>query len=144
MARVKKRKKLSGIIYFAVNTRILNMVKIGKSIDSAEKRLESANKTNPFMAGRWSVTHKVKTNNVDRTEKLAHDLFKLHHDKDSVSTEMFFVPEGYSIKRMADEVRAADVEYKKVEALELEKQKILDEYNAKINDIRDGILNNND
>lgn len=51
MARVKKRKKLSGIIYFAVNTRITNMVKIGKSIDSAEKRLESANKTNAFMVG---------------------------------------------------------------------------------------------
>ena len=120
------------------------MVKIGKSIDSAEKRLESANKTNPFMVGRWSVTHKVKTNNVDRTEKLAHDLFEAHHDKDSVSTEMYFVPEGYSIKRMADEVRSKDVEYKQVEALEREKQKILDEFNDRINNIRDGILNSTD
>lgn len=144
MARVKKRKKLSGIIYFAVNTRIPNMVKIGKSIDSAEKRLESANKTNAFMVGRWSVTHKVKTNNVDRTESLAHELFNIHHDKDSISTEMFFVPEGYSIKRMADEVRSADVEYKKVEALEQERQRMLDEFNAKINGLKDGILNSTD
>jgi len=144
MARVKKRKKLSGIIYFAVNTRITNMVKIGKSIDSAEKRLESANKTNAFMVGRWSVTHKVKTNNVDRTERLAHELFKSYHDKESVSTEMFFVPEGYSIKRMADEVRSKDEEYKKVEALEKEKRRMLDEFNSKIDDLKSGILNSID
>lgn len=116
------------------------MVKIGKSIDSAERRLESANKTNPFMVGRWSVTHKVKTNNVDRTEKLAHELFASHHDKDSVSTEMFFVPEGYSIKRMADEVRSADTNYKKVETLEQERDGILGQYNKKINDLKIGIL----
>ena len=90
------------------------MVKIGKSIDSAERRLESANKTNPFMVGRWSVTYKVKTNNVDRTEKLAHKLFGSNHDKDSVSTEMFFCASGLFNQKMADEVRSADVEYKKV------------------------------
>ena len=37
--RVKKRRKKSGIVYFAVNNRIPEMVKIGRTIDSAEKRL---------------------------------------------------------------------------------------------------------
>ena len=98
MAKARKRKKLSGVVYFAVNSRIPNMVKIGKSIDSAEKRLESANKTNAFMAGRWSVTHKVKTNNVDRTEDLAHKLFKDYHDEESISREMFLFPRKCLLK----------------------------------------------
>ena len=85
MARIRKRKKQSGIVYFAVNNRIDGMVNIGKTIDSADKRLEYANKPNPFMCGKWSITQKVKTNGVDRTEELAHHLFEEFHDKKSVS-----------------------------------------------------------
>ena len=142
MAKARKRKKLSGVVYFAVNSRIPNMVKIGKSTDSAEKRLESANKTNAFMPGRWSVTHKVKTNNVDRTEDLAHKLFKDYHDDDSISREMFFVPEGTSIKMMADKVRTSDQEYKKVLDLKNKKRKLIEELDAQINDAENQILNN--
>ena len=141
MAKARKRKKLSGVVYFAVNSRIPNMVKIGKSIDSAEKRLESANKTNAFMAGRWSVTHKVKTNNVDRTEDLAHKLFKDYHDEESISREMFFVPEEMSIKMMADKVRISDQEYKKVLDLKNRKKKLIEQLDAEINDAENLILN---
>ena len=121
----RKRKKQSGIIYFAVNNRIENMVKIGKTIESAEKRLEYANKSNPFMCGKWSITQKVKTNGVDRTEELAHQLFKDYHDKEeSVSKEMFFIPKNMTVKQMADSVRNKDKKYKKVieQQKELEKE----------------------
>ena len=114
MAIKRKRKKESGIIYFAVNYKIKNMVKIGKTIDSVEKRLEYANKPNPFMCGRWSITQKVKTNRVDRTEELAHELFIDYHDKDSVSNEMFSIPENMTVKQMADRVRNKDKKYKEV------------------------------
>ena len=55
-----------------VNPRCPNMVKIGMSIDSAEIRLNSANKRNEWMCGRWIITQKVKTNDVRRTETLSH------------------------------------------------------------------------
>ena len=48
MAIKRKRRKQSGIIYFAVNNRVDDMVKIGKTIESAEKRLEYANKTTRY------------------------------------------------------------------------------------------------
>jgi hypothetical protein len=103
-----KRKKRSGIVYFAVNTRIPNMVKIGMTIDSAEKRLEQANRKNEFMCGYWSITQKVKTNDAKRTETLAHTLFEDFFDKESVSTEMYFIPPNLTVKQMADEVRDKD------------------------------------
>ena len=125
MARQRKRKKQSGIVYFAVNHRIKDMVKIGKTVESADKRLEYANKTNPFMCGRWSITQKVKTNGVDRTEELAHQLFADFHDKESVSKEMFFIPEGMTVKNMADLVRKKDVVYKKIKEEESQLQEEL-------------------
>ena len=106
--RVRKRKKKSGIVYFAVNNRIPNIVKIGMTIDTAERRLELANRKNEFMCGRWSVTQKVKTNDAKRTESLAHTLFEDHLDTQSISTEMYFMPPGMSVKQMADLVRDKD------------------------------------
>ena len=125
MPRPRKRKKQSGIVYFAVNHRISGMVKIGKTIDSAEKRLEYANKPNPFMPGRWSITQKVKTNGVDRTEELAHQLFSDFSDNDSISKEMFFIPEKMTVKMMADLVRNKDIAYKKIKEEEQELQEEL-------------------
>ena len=132
MARVRKRKKQSGIVYFAVNNRIDGMVKIGKTIDSADKRLEYANKSNPFMCGKWSITQKVKTNGVDRTEELAHQLFAEFHDKKSVSKEMFFIPEKMTVKNMADLVRKKDVDYKKVKEEEMQLKKELEKKKKKL------------
>ena len=133
-----KRKKKSGIVYFAVNNRIENMVKIGMTIDTAESRLEQANRKNEFMCGIWSITQKVKTNDAKRTESLAHTLFEDHLDKESVSTEMYFIPEGMTVKEMADTVREKDRIY--VEQMEeeeiaklnvLEAQKKFDELHRK-------------
>ena len=106
--RVKKRRKKSGIVYFAVNNRIPEMVKIGRTIDSAEKRLEYANRKNEFMCGIWSITQKVKTNDVKRTEALAHELYEDYFDNKSISQEMFFLPPNKTVKEMADEVRDKD------------------------------------
>ncbi len=106
--RTRKRKKKSGIVYFAVNTRVRLMVKIGMSIDSAERRIELANRKNEFMCGRWSITQKVKTNDAKRTEALAHTLFEDHLDTESVSSEMYFIPSGMTVKQMADLVRDKD------------------------------------
>ena len=106
--RTKKRVKKSGIIYFATNNRVGNMVKIGMTIVSAEERLTSANRKNEFMLGTWSINQKVKTNDTKRTEDLAHNLFKEYHDTLSVSNEMYFIPEGYTVKKMADLVRTKD------------------------------------
>ena len=106
--RPKKRIKKSGVIYFATNNRVENMVKIGMTILSAEERLTSANRKNEFMVGVWSINQKVKTNDTKRTEDLAHNLFKEYHDKESVSNEMYFIPDGYTVKKMADLVRAKD------------------------------------
>jgi len=106
--RTKKRVKKSGLIYFATNTRLADMVKIGMTVNTAEERLNTANRKHEFMAGRWSINQKVKTNDVKRTEELAHQLFKDFHDTESVSTEMFFVPKEYTIKKMADLVREKD------------------------------------
>ena len=103
-----KRKKRSGIVYFAVNNRIENMVKIGMTIDSAQRRLDLANRKNEFMCGIWSITQKVKTNDAKRTESLAHTLFEDHLDNESVSTEMYFIPSGMTVKEMADMVREKD------------------------------------
>ena len=106
--RAKKRLKKSGLIYFATNTRLDKLVKIGMTVNSAEERLNTANRKHEFMAGRWSISQKVKTNDVKRTEELAHNLFKDFHDTESVSTEMFFIPDEYSVKKMADLVREKD------------------------------------
>ena len=129
-----KRKKKSGIVYFAVNNRIEKMVKIGMTIDTAESRLEQANRKNEFMCGIWSITQKVKTNDVKRTESLAHTLFEDHLDNESVSTEMYFIPEGMTVKEMADMVREKDrvhveqMEEREKASLEVEvAQKKLDE-----------------
>lgn len=78
------------------------------TVNSAEERLNTANRKHEFMAGRWSISQKVKTNDVKRTEELAHNLFKDFHDTESVSTEMFFIPDEYSVKKMADLVREKD------------------------------------
>lgn len=106
--RQRKRIKKSGIIYFAVNNRVPNMVKIGMTIDTAEARLTQANRKNEFMIGRWEINQKVKTNDVARTEELAHQIFKEFHDPESISSEMFFLPEGFTVKKMADLVREKD------------------------------------
>ena len=106
--RAKKRTKKSGLIYFATNTRLEKLVKIGMTVNTAEERLNTANRKHEFMAGRWSISQKVKTNDVKRTEELAHNLFKDFHDKESISTEMFFIPDEYTVKKMADLVREKD------------------------------------
>ena len=136
--RTKKRKKKSGVVYFAVNNRIENMVKIGMTIDSVEERLNAANRKNEFMCGTWSITQKVKTNDVSRTESLAHTLFDEHYDEDSVSTEMYFIPTKMTVKEMADNVREKDrihvvqmEEQEKAERVVLEAQKKLVELQKK-------------
>ena len=106
--KTRRRIKRSGIIYFAANDRIPNMVKIGMTTDSAESRLQSANRKHEFMCGRWSINQKVKTNNAVRTEELSHRIFSEYHDKESVSGEMYFIPEGMTVKQMADTVREKD------------------------------------
>ena len=106
--KARKRVKKSGVIYFATNSRVPNMVKIGMTIVTAEERIIYANRRHEFMAGTWQISQKVKTNDTKRTEDLAHNLFKDYHDKESVSKEMYFVPESWSIKKMADEVRKKD------------------------------------
>ena len=58
--RVRKRIKKSGVIYFASNSRIDNMVKIGMTVDTAEARLNTANRKHEFMPGLWSISQKVK------------------------------------------------------------------------------------
>ena len=118
--RVRKRVKKSGIVYFAVNHRIPDMVKIGMTTESAESRLKTANRKHEFMCGKWSITQKVKTNDVKRTEELSHKIFSRFHDEESVSTEMFFLPENMSIKQMADLVREKD----KIMREQIEKQNI--------------------
>ena len=106
--KTRKRVKKSGVIYFATNSRVPNMVKIGMTIVTAEERIIYANRRHEFMAGTWQISQKVKTNDTKRTEDLAHNLFNDYHDQESVSKEMYFVPEGWSIKKMADEVRKKD------------------------------------
>ncbi len=106
--RTKRRIKKSGVIYFAVNNRIENMVKIGMTINTAESRLKTANRKHEFMCGTWSITQKVKTNDVSRTEDLSHKIFSEYHDSESVSSEMYFVPDGWTVKQMADDVRDKD------------------------------------
>lgn len=106
--RPRKRTKRSGLVYFAVNNRVLNMVKIGMTTDNADRRLELANRKCEFMVGIWSITQKVKTNDAKRTESLAHMLFEDYLDKESVGTEMFFIPPTMTVKQMADAVREKD------------------------------------
>ena len=122
-----KRKKKSGIVYFAVNNRIENMVKIGMTIDTAESRLEQANRKNEFMCGIWSITQKVKTNDAKRTESLAHTLFGDQLDNESISTEMYFIPADMTVKDMADEVREKDqIHVKQMEKEDIAKKHVLD------------------
>lgn len=109
--RPRKRVKKSGVVYFAVNDRVPGMVKIGMTVDSAERRLELANRKHEFMPGRWAITQKVKTNDAKRTESLAHTLFEDYLDAESVSTEMYFIPEAMTVKQMADMVREKDRVY---------------------------------
>ena len=95
------RKKKSGVVYFAVNNRIKNMVKIGMTIDSAQSRLDKANRKNEFMCGVWSITQKVKSNDAKRTESLAQTLFQEQIDNESVSKEMFFIPTHSLMEHLA-------------------------------------------
>ena len=106
--RTKRRIKKSGVIYFAVNNRIKNMVKIGMTTSTAESRLKTTNRKHEFMCGTWSITQKVKTNDVTRTEDLSHKIFSEYQDSESVSSEMYFVPDGWTVKQMADDVRDKD------------------------------------
>ena len=106
--RPKRSRKKSGIVYFAENNRLEGMVKIGKTIDTANARLAVANRKNEFMPGFWKINVKVKTKNAKQTEELAHELFAEQRDDESVSEEMFFVKDDMSIKDMADLVRAKD------------------------------------
>ena len=122
-----KRKKKSGIVYFAVNNRIENMVKIGMTIDTAESRLEQANRKNEFMCGIWSITQKVKTNDAKRTESLAHTLFEDKLDNESISTEMYFIPTEMTVKEMADMVREKDqIHVEQMQKEEIAKKRVLD------------------
>ncbi len=122
-----KRKKKSGIVYFAVNNRIENMVKIGMTIDTAESRLEQANRKNEFMCGIWSITQKVKTNDAKRTESLAHTLFEDKLDNESVSKEMYFIPPKMTVKDMADMVREKDqIHVEQMQKEEIAKKRVLD------------------
>lgn len=50
----------------------------------------------------------MKTNDTKRTEDLAHNLCSKQHDTESVSNEMYFIPDGYTVKKMADLVREKD------------------------------------
>lgn len=118
----RKRLKKSGILYFAVNNRVPNIVKIGMTTDSAESRLMSANRKNEFMCGTWSIAQKVATNDVKRTEDLAHTIFKNFHDAESVSSEIYFIPSEMTVKKMADYVREKD---KVIQERNLEKEKVL-------------------
>ena len=121
-----KRKKKSGIVYFAVNNRIENMVKIGMTIDTAESRLEQANRKNEFMCGIWSITQKVKTNDAKRTESLAHTLFEDKLDNESISTEMYFIPPEMTVKEMADIVREKDqIHVEQMQKEEIAKKRVL-------------------
>ena len=125
--RTKKRKKKSGVVYFAVNNRIENMVKIGMTIDSVEGRLASANRKNEFMCGIWSITQKVKTNDAKRTESLAHTLFGDQLDNESISTEMYFIPPEMTVKEMADMVREKDqIHVEQMQKEEIAKKRVLD------------------
>ena len=122
-----KRKKKSGIVYFAVNNRIEKMVKIGMTIDTAESRLEQANRKNEFMCGIWSITQKVKTNDAKRTESLAHTLFEDKLDNESISTEMYFIPPEMTVKEMADMVREKDqIHVEQMQKEEIAKKRVLD------------------
>ena len=103
--RAKKRTKKSGIVYFAINNRLEGMVKIGMTIDTANARLNFANKRNEFMPGFWEINQKVKSKDAKQTEKLAHELFAEQHDVESISEEMYFIPDGMTVKNMADHVR---------------------------------------
>ena len=141
MARKKRRKK-SGIVYFAENSRIKNMVKIGLTVDSAVKRLESANKRNEFMPGKWKINIKVKTNNVERTEELAHKLFEKYHDKESVSNEMFFIPPDLTVKKMADIVRSKDAQYKDFKEKEKERKRKIEEEKLKLKELEESSKQN--
>ena len=138
-----KRVKKSGVIYFAVNNRIESMVKIGMTVGTAESRLKTANKTHEFMCGTWTITQKVKTNDVTRTEDLAHKIFSEHHDSESVSSEMYFIPDGWTVKQMADDVREKDKimrgqDDKKTKAMDAVRkaQEVLE----KINEETDGLI----
>ena len=122
-----KRKKKSGIVYFAVNNRIENMVKIGMTIDTAESRLEKANSKNEFTCGIWSITQKVKTNDAKRTESLAHKLFGDQLDNESISTEMYFIPPEMTVKEMADMVREKDqIHVEQMQKEEIAKKRVLE------------------
>ena len=135
--RGRKRVKKSGVTYFAESNRIPTMVKIGMTVDNAEARLISANRKCEFMCGRWSITQKVKTNDVRRTEDLSHKICSEFLDKESVSTEMYFIPSNMTVKQMADNVREKD----KVLLNQLEKQEAarfeLEQTQAKLKAVND-------
>ena len=125
--RTKKRKKKSGVVYFAANNRIENMVKIGMTIDTVEGRLAAANRKNEFMCGIWSITQKVKTNDAKRTESLVQTLFEDQLDNESVSQAMYFMPKEMKVKEMADMVREKDRIYvEQIEEKEIAKLNVLE------------------
>ena len=113
------------------------MVKIGQTVDSAIKRLEYANKTNPFMCGKWKISIKVKTNNVERTEELAHKLFKDYHDNESVSNEMFFIPPEMTVKQMSDMVRTKDEDFKELRDKQFKLKAELEEQKKKMKELEE-------
>ena len=104
----RRRLKKSGVVYFAVNNRNQEIVKIGMTTDTAESRLIVANRKHEFMCGTWTISQKVATNDVKRTEELAHTIFSMYKDDESVSSEMYYIPEGMTVKKMADHVREKD------------------------------------
>jgi hypothetical protein len=123
--RPKKSRKLSGIVYFAQNYLIPEIVKIGMTIVNAEERLTKANKRNEFMPGEWKISQKVSTKNAKETEALAHELFEENRVIPSVSDEMYFTPDGMTVKDMADLVRnKMAIHQKQVKAEEKLKDKL--------------------
>ena len=70
------------------------------TIGTAEARLKKANQKHEFMCGTWSITQKVKTNDVTRTEELSHKIFSEYHDSESVSVNFFPEEGGCNILEM--------------------------------------------
>lgn len=129
-SKSKRRVKKAGIIYFAVNNRLANIVKIGATIKSAEDSLKQANRKNEFMPGIWDIRQKIRTNDVERTMDLAHNIYREYLDKESISKEMYFIPRGVTVKQMADVVREQDKQYQEHLLKEEEAKKALEKAQA--------------
>ena len=116
MGRVKKRRKQSGLVYFAINDKINNVVKIGKTVESIKNVLKNANTSNAFMPGKWKITTKVSTKKVDRTYDLAKKLFI--KDKGNVSASIFVIPTDMTVPQMGAILREKDKEFAKLKEKE--------------------------